>query len=92
MFIALGLIAEFVRRHHYCESVSVLGRFMPICDSQHQGQKRQAAYHEKKKKEGVNNHAHELPVAVVNDAVIIPALNGEVINPKGIIALVSFSV
>lgn len=31
--LILGLIAEFVRRHHYCESVSVLGRFMPIRDS-----------------------------------------------------------
>jgi len=31
-FSCKGLIAEFVRRHHYRESVSVLGRFMPIRD------------------------------------------------------------
>ena len=70
----------------------MLGRFMPICDSQ--GQKRSASNHEKKKKDmaaAVNHHVHDLPVAVVNDAVIIPALNGEVIHPKGIIALVFIS-
>lgn len=27
-----GLIAEFVRRHHYCESVSVLSNFAPTED------------------------------------------------------------
>ncbi len=27
-----GLIAEFIRRHHYRESVSVLSQFMPIRD------------------------------------------------------------
>jgi len=32
--IPTGLIAEFVRRHHYRESVSVLGRFMPIRDNE----------------------------------------------------------
>lgn len=29
-----GLIAEFIRRHHYKESVSVLSQFMPVRDEQ----------------------------------------------------------
>ena len=31
-YLFLGLIAEFIRRHHYRESVSVLSQFMPIRD------------------------------------------------------------
>eukprot|EP00095_Tigriopus_kingsejongensis_P001814 snap_masked-scaffold10_size831480-processed-gene-3.4 protein:Tk01814 transcript:snap_masked-scaffold10_size831480-processed-gene-3.4-mRNA-1 annotation:"hypothetical protein A1Q1_04580" len=30
-----GLIAEFIRRHHYRESVSVLSQFMPVRDEYH---------------------------------------------------------
>jgi hypothetical protein len=50
---------------------------MPIRDSHHGGNKR---VYDKKKKE--KEQAIELPVAVENDAVIIPALNGAVIPPR----------
>ena len=50
---------------------------MPIRDSYHGGNKR---VHDKKKKE--KEQAIELPVAVENNAVIIPSLSGAVIPPR----------
>ena len=34
MLLFLGLIAEYIRRHHYRESVQVLCHFMPIRDEE----------------------------------------------------------